>query len=217
MEPEPAARPEGLPDDFWDEEAGRVRLEELIGAYGALASADRPPESPEGYELSPDELLGAPDGEVNRRLHAAGFTNAQAQLVYDMAAELLLPLAEQVADDLGRADRDARLAERFGGEDGWRRARRQLEGWAGGNLPPGVGEALLGSVEGVAALERLMDAGEPGLGGPGRPPNAAPTLDGLRRLQADPRYWRDREPEAVAEVLDGYARLYPGARPDFDI
>lgn len=208
---EAPVRPEGLPDEFWDPEAGGVRLDELVGAYGALASAERAPASPEDYALELDGLLGGPDAEANRRMHEAGFTNAQVQLVYDMASSLLLPLAGEVAGELERAEREARLAERYGGEDGWRRAKGQMEAWAAANLPAGVGAALTGSIEGAAALERLMDAGEPGLGGEGGEQRAeAPTLDGLRRLQGDPRYWRDRDPALVRQVMDGYRRLYPG-------
>ena len=211
-EAEAPARPDGLPDEFWDAEAGRVRLDELVGAYGALSSAEPLPPGPEDYELELDGLIGGPDAEANRRMHEAGFTNAQVQLVYDMASSLLLPLAGEVAGELERAEREARLAERYGGEDGWRRAKGQMEAWASANLPAGVAEALTGSVEGAAALERLMDAGEPGLGGQegARPPGAA-TLDGLRRLQGDPRYWRDRDPALVRQVMEGYRRLYPGA------
>ena len=212
IETEEPVRPEGLPDEFWDADAGQVRLDELVGAYGALASAERAPAGPEDYALELDGLLGGPDAEANRRMHEAGFTNAQVQLVYDMASSLLLPLAGEVAGELERAEREARLAERYGGEDGWRRAKGQMQAWAAANLPAGVGEALTGSIEGAAALERLMDAGEPGLGGEGGERRSeAPTLDGLRRLQGDPRYWRDRDPALVRQVMEGYRRLYPGA------
>ena len=214
-ETEAPVRPDGLPDEFWDADAGSVRLDELVGAYGAFASAEKPPASPEDYALELDGLLGGPDAEANRRMHEAGFTNAQAQLVYDMASSLLLPLAGEVAGEMERAEREARLAERYGGEDGWRRARGQMEAWAAANLPAGVAGALTGSVEGAAALERLMDAGEPGLGGHGgEGPAGAATLDGLRRLQGDPRYWRDRDPALVRQVMEGYRRLYPGGGDD---
>ena len=209
-EMEAPARPRPS-DEFWDADAGRVRLDELVGAYGVFASAEKPPASPEDYALELDGLLGGPDAEANRRMHEAGFTNAQAQLVYDMASSLLLPLAGEVAGEMERAEREARLAERYGGEDGWRRAKGQMEAWAAANLPAGVAEALTGSVEGAAALERLMDAGEPGLGGDGGEKSAgAATLEGLRRLQGDPRYWRDRDPALVRQVMEGYRRLYPG-------
>ena len=208
-------RPGGLPDEFWDADAGRVRLDELVRAYGAFASAETPPANPEDYALELDGLLGGPDAEANRRMHEAGFTNAQVQLVYDMASSLLLPLAGEVAGELERTEREARLADRYGGEDGWRRARGQMEAWAAANLPAGVGEALIGSVKGAAALERLMDAGEPGLGGhDGGRPAGALTLDGLHRLQGDPRYWRDRDPALVRQVMEGYRRLYPDSGGD---
>ena len=64
---EAPARPDGLPDEFWDADAGCVRLDELVGAYGALASAGRAPASPEDYALELDGLIGGPDPEANRR------------------------------------------------------------------------------------------------------------------------------------------------------
>ena len=31
----------------------------------------------------------------------------------------------------------------------------------------------------------------------------------LDQLMRDPRYWREREPEAIAKVRRGFERLYP--------
>ena len=31
----------------------------------------------------------------------------------------------------------------------------------------------------------------------------------LTRLMRDPRYWRDRDPAIVAQVTEGFQRLYP--------
>ena len=33
-------KPQGLPEQFWDEQTGEVRLEELIAAYNDLARRD---------------------------------------------------------------------------------------------------------------------------------------------------------------------------------
>ena len=61
---EEPVRPDGLPDEFWDAEAGSIRLDELVGAYGAFASAERPPASPEDYALELDGSIGGPDAEA---------------------------------------------------------------------------------------------------------------------------------------------------------
>ena len=73
-ETEMPARPDGLPDEFWDAQAGQVRLDELIGAYGAFASAERAPAGPEDYALELDGLLGGPGrrgqpADARSRLH----------------------------------------------------------------------------------------------------------------------------------------------------
>jgi hypothetical protein len=36
------------------------------------------------------------------------------------------------------------------------------------------------------------------------------TPDGLRAAVASPRYWRDRDPDFLAEVTRGFESLYPG-------
>ena len=32
---------------------------------------------------------------------------------------------------------------------------------------------------------------------------------GLTRMMRDPRYWRERDPALVAQVTEGFQRLYP--------
>ncbi|RCK03433.1 hypothetical protein TH5_25600, partial [Thalassospira xianhensis MCCC 1A02616] len=78
-------------------EAGALPEGEVEGgeASAALDLASIP-ETPEGYEIAVDEVLGAVDPAVNARLHEAGFTGAQAQLVYDLAAEVIGPLIGEV-------------------------------------------------------------------------------------------------------------------------
>ncbi|MCS6855979.1 MAG: hypothetical protein NZ523_14685, partial [Elioraea sp.] len=107
-------RPADVPEKFWDEEKGEIRLDALLKSYRELErrlsqragppgeDADPEerarflralgvPETPEGDEITPKHELCGPDPEINRRLHEAGFTCRQAQLVYDLAAERLLP------------------------------------------------------------------------------------------------------------------------------
>ena len=54
------------------------------------------PDNPDDYAVSVDEELGGVDAALNERLHKAGFNNAQAQLVYDLAGEIIPSMVEQV-------------------------------------------------------------------------------------------------------------------------
>lgn len=38
---------------------------------------------------------------------------------------------------------------------------------------------------------------------------AEPDEAALSQMMRDPRYWRDRDPELVARVTEGFQRLYP--------
>ncbi|MBP2232654.1 hypothetical protein J2847_005985 [Azospirillum agricola] len=178
-----------------------VQLRRALGA----------PDAPEGYCIACDHGLFEPDAEINGRLFEAGYTPAQAQLLYDLAAERMMPLIQRLAAEF-QAEREVeRLVARFGGEEKWREVSRQLLAWAGRNLPPAAVEGLSTTYEGVMALHAMMSGTEPAA--LSMPAGRAPGGDGeadLRTLMRDPRYWRDRDPSVIARVTDGFQRLYPG-------
>ncbi len=207
-------RPAGLPDKFWDADGGTVRTEALAKSYlelerklGGLAGRGVP-DGPDGYEITLADDLVTPDPEVNARLHAAGFTQDQVQLVYDLALERLRPAAEDLAAEMRARGHIERLVTHFDGEDKWREASRQISAWGRAHLPPEAFEALASSYEGIVALQRMMDHGEPGLVGGGTA-GADVSEAQLKEAMRDPRYWRDRDPATVAQVRDGFRRLYP--------
>jgi len=195
------------------------------GAADALPAADQDraraallrqlgvPESPAGYSIRCDHGLFTADDEINGRLHAAGFTPEQAQLLYDLAAERFLPLVQEISAGFEAERELRRLVEFFGGDDKWREVSRQITTWAKRSLPTEAVDGLARTADGVIALYRLMgqDQREPaplreGAGGPARL--------GEREVHAmirDPRYWRDRDPDFVARVSAGFRQLYPGA------
>lgn len=177
-----------------------VQLRRLLGA----------PESAEGYCIACDHGLFQPDPEINGRLFEAGYTPAQAQLLYDLAAERMVPLIQTVASEF-QAEREVeRLVARFGGEERWREVSRQLLAWAGKTLPPAAVEGLATSYEGVMALYSMMTGSEPSaLSMAGSRPGGGDGEAELRTLMRDPRYWRDRDPAVIARVTDGFQRLYP--------
>src|SRR3546814_12392565 len=74
---------------------------------------------------------------------------------------------------------------------------------------------LAASQEGVLALRAMMA----GQGATGAEPSLlrggeaaeAQGPESLGRMMRDPRYWRDRDPNYVQQVADGFRRLYPGS------
>lgn len=209
---DPGAKPDFLPDAFWDAETGEVRLRDLAEAFSALeARAGAVPPGPEGYAIAERHPLLASDPELNALLHAAGFTTDQAQLVYDLAADRVLPMIEGLAAEF-EADRQlVRLVDHFGGEEAWAEVSRQILAWGRASLPAEVLNALATTYEGVIALHGMMGGG----GGPAlgtAAGTAEPPLDeeGVKALMRDPRYWRDRDPSLVRRVGQAFERLYPG-------
>jgi hypothetical protein len=226
-------RPADVPEKFWDEATGQVRVDALLKSYRELErrlsqrlsppGPDAPeeerirfrralgiPDTPDGYEITPKHELCCADPEINRRLHDAGFTQAQAQLVYDLAAERLLPLIAEAASQFEAERQLEKLREYFGGEERFRRIAHQITAWARANLPAPVMEALSTTAEGVIAMYRMMEGKEPSLARRGEDPGPVDETE-LRAMMRDPRYWRTREPEFVRRVTEGFRRLVGGA------
>jgi len=223
-------RPADVPEKFWDAATGTVRTEALLKSYaelerklgsagqdGELSEAARArlldmlgrPATPDEYRIEPPHEAVTPDLEVNARLHAAGFTQAQAQLVYELAAERLLPVIAQMAAELEGQRQVDRLQRHFGGPENWQGVARQIRTWAESQLEPGVYKTLAGSHDGVLALYQMMRAAEPKLldgGGCA----AGVSQDALDEMMRDPRYWRQRDPEFIARVTEGFRKLYGG-------
>ena len=212
------AAPAGVPDKFLDPQTGALRVETLVKSYQELerrlaagGGASLAPAAPDGYRIACDHGLFEPCPEINARLHAAGFAPEQAQLVYDLAAERLMPLIQELVAEF-QAEREVeRLVQHFGGEEKWRTVSRQLLAWASKNLPAPAVEGLSTTYEGVMALYRMMTGTEPSALKRGDAPVEGGEAD-LHTLMRDPRYWRDRDPAVVARVTEGFQRLYPSGR-----
>lgn len=220
--PEPATaaagvrpgRPAGLPEKFWDERAGQVRLDALIKSYaelerklGSLPARDVPA-APDQYKLVVKSDLLTTDADINRRLHAAGFSQEQAQLVYDLACERLMPMIGELAAMFEADAQIDRLTQHFGGGDRWREVARQIDAWGRARLPSRVFEALSTTFEGVVAMHRMMQGEEPGLMRGGNATDNAADEASLKQLMRDPRYWKHQDPAIVDKVREGFRRLY---------
>lgn len=208
-------RPANLPEKFWDEKSGQVRVDALIKSYldlerklSSLSHRDVPT-APEEYGINVRDNLLTIDPEVNRRLHQAGFSQEQAQLVYDLACDHLLPMIGELAALFEADSQGKRLEQHFGGRERWREIARQIDAWGRSHLPPRVFEALSTTFEGVVTMHKMMGEGdEPGLSRDGSGIGGVPTDAELKSMMRDPRYWRDHDPAFVKKVRDGFRRLY---------
>ncbi len=207
-----AARPDYLPEKFWNAAKGEARLEPLARSYGELerklGGGEGVPSDPSAYRIESKDAIIAADPEVNARLHKAGFSQAQAQLVYDLAAERLMPMLNEVASQFETENQTERLTRHFGGAEKWRETSRQIAAWGRANMPQSAFAALSSTYEGVVALHKMMSGNEPGLVR-GEGAGGALTEESLREMTRDPRYWRDLDPGVVARVTEGFKRLYP--------
>jgi hypothetical protein len=228
---QPPHRPAGVPDKFWDRETGQIRTDALLKSYVELerklgSMVPRPnDDDPEGrerlrralgvpaaadeYRIEVRDELLKPTPELNARLHEAGFTQEQAQLVYDLAAENVLPLIDDLMGEL-HASRDAeRLSKHFGGDAAWQNMARQIKTWGEANLSADVYRTLASSYDGVLAMHQMMQAREPRVLQDAEGPQSDLDEVSLTQMMRDPRYWRDRDPAFIAQVTEGFKRLYP--------
>ncbi|MCE2510389.1 MAG: hypothetical protein J4G10_05365 [Alphaproteobacteria bacterium] len=221
-----------IPEKFQDPDTGEVRVEALLKSYQALErklgtmvrlpgdnateedlesfrKALGVPASPDAYELEMKSDRMTMDPEINERLFQAGFTPTQAQLVYDLAVEKVLPILENAGAEFEAERETERLKQHFGGEEKWHEISHQLLAWGKAQLPGGVLEALSTTAEGILVMHRMMTEGEPAI----LRSNGAGTATGeenqLREMMKDPRYWRDHDPDFVSQVSQGFQRLYP--------
>lgn len=225
-------RPPEVPEKFWDEASGSLRVDALLKSYVELerrlsqrvappADTATPeeklrwrrmlgiPDSADGYQVTPPNELMTPDSAVNLRLHEAGFTPRQVQLVYDLASERLLPLIAEAAAEFEAGRQVEKLRAHFGGEDRFRRIATQISAWGRAHLPEPVFAALSATAEGVLALHRMMEGKEPALTSQVQA-ETAPNEADLRKMMRDPRYWQTREPDFVKRVTEGFRRLVGG-------
>ena len=231
--PPGTAKPANIPDKFWDAQNNAVRLDALMNSYlelekklsSMVPSPQTPedkarllnllgvPESPDAYQVDVSHGLFTADPHVNARLHQCGCTPEQVQVVYDLAAEKLLPAILDLAHEF-RADREIeRLTAAFGGPEKWQEISRQLLAYGQKNLPPDVLDNLSASYEGVMALYRMMKGGDNATAAPSAAVRGAGASAGLsetdlRNMMRDPRYWQQRDPAFITKVTQGFQQLY---------
>ena len=201
-----------IPEKFKDPDTGEIKLDLLAKSYRELeqrlSQNPKPPAKPEEYCIECAHGLFEPDEEINHRLHAKGFTQDQAQEVYNIAADKMIPMMRDMAMDY-KADQEVeKLINHFGGVQNWREVSRQLLSFGQKNLPADVLDNLSSSYEGVLALHRMMKNKEPALQrGNARTQSSLDEAE-LNSMMRDPKYWREKDPAFIAKVTQGFEKIY---------
>ncbi len=201
-----------IPEKFKDPQTGDLKVESLLTSYSELekrmSKIPSVPKSPDEYCINCDHGYFGVDAQMNKKLHEKGFTNEQVQVVYDLAAEKLVPLVFQIAADYSAEREIEKLTSHFGGAEKWQEISRQLLAFGQKSLPADVLETLSSSYEGVLALYGMMKGEEPGLAGQSEAKGAKQGEMELQSMMRDPKYWRDQDPSFVAKVTEGFQKLY---------
>ena len=161
-----------------------------------------------GYEIVLHSQFLTIDEEVNKRLKVAGFTNEQAQLVYDLAAEIMIPKIREVVNEFKLYKELSKLENYFGGEERFDEIARQISLWADKNLPAEIYQSLNTSFYGVIALYNMMTSGEPKVMAKSGEVADVITEEKLKEMMKDPKYWRDNDKNFIKKVDDGFKFLY---------
>ncbi len=201
-----------VPVKFKDPETGEVKIDLLVKSYNELekhlSSKPTAPKTADDYCIDCDHGMFAPDSEINQRLHAKGFTQEQAQEVYDLAAEKMMPMVQGMSADF-KADAEVeKLINHFGGSQQWKEISRQLLSFGQKNLPEDVLDNLSSSFEGVVALHRMMKGEEPSLQRISSNKSQGINADELTSMMRDPRYWKTKDPAYIAKVTQGFENMY---------
>ncbi len=202
-----------VPEKFLDKE-GNVNVNDLAKSYVALEKKlgtpkQGIPNNAKGYKINMKNPLLTMDDKINERLFQLGLTNDQVQGIYDIAADILIPQIQSMAEQLS-ADKDLQeLEKEFGGVEQFNEIARQLSAWGEKNLDAKTFNTLATSKDGIMTLYHMMQekqetpvtTGKSGL-------NTKDDETTLRRLMQDPKYWKEQDPELVQRVERGFRRLY---------
>ncbi len=225
------AKPDLVPDKFWDADKKEIRVDALLNSYLALerraskmvplpeTDDDRKrlqkimglPDTADQYDITLHNDVIAIDPELNARLHQKGFTNDQVQEIYDLATEKLVPMILDMAAEF-QADRELeRLVKEFGGPEKWDVVSKQLQEFGQKNLPASAYDGLCCSYDGVMALYAMMKSGAKSPIAKDETTAIGPMDEaGLKQMMQNPKYWRERDPAFIARVSDGFQKLYGG-------
>jgi len=222
---DPEGKPDWLADKFWNPDLKAPRTEVLAKSFNELEGklrtkteelkeevlADLRAQAPEKYEVNLSEDLKLPENvefNLTDEDPLVGWFSGFAKDIGLTQEQFDKAINEYVGIEIGNMpDMEAEIGKL--GDHGQDRLLR-VHNWLETRLSEdelSSMSSLLNSAEQIAALEKLMKASGPNDfdGDSGDEPL---TLEELREMQNDTRYWQDKDPAFIKKVEAGYQRLY---------
>ncbi len=147
------------------------------------------------------------DDIVREKFHEIGLTKSQVEKIYQIAEEFLSPVLSDLFATESEANAISELKNFFGGTEKMNDALHAINSFGQKFLPRDAFDALCASPQGIQSIYNMMQSMEPHVQ---TDKNASENLtdDDLRRMMQDPKYWRDKEPEYVRKIENGFKKLY---------
>lgn len=214
----PPARPENVPEKFWDAEKGTLNSEGLLKSYselekemGKLTAKNVAPKEykvniPEAYKGKAE--IPAEDPMLKSYLALAknkGYSQEKVDADIEFFVDHMFKKHE--GDMKGEI-------EKLGGEEKATKRVTDIGAWAKNNLTE-KSQAVLDSVATSAEVLDLLDEMRKLASVQKNPPDSQDlkteglTEEKVRAKMKDERYWKTKDPAFIKEVTEDYQRLYP--------
>ncbi len=147
------------------------------------------------------------DESVRNKFHEIGLTSQQVEKIYSIAEEFLTPTIKNLFELQNETNSINELKNFFGGTEKMNDALREINAFGQKYLPASAFEELCSTPQGIQGIYKMMQSLEPNVL---TDKNATENLsdDMLRNMMRDPKYWRDKDPEYVRKIENGFKKLY---------
>ena len=191
-------------------------LEKKIGSMVSVPNKDSDDKTRERFNHAigvPDDVSEYPTNDmfdndsVRQKFHDIGLTCSQVEQIYSLANEFLSPLLSDLFEAKNETNAYLELKNFFGGTDKMNDALHAINEFGEKFLPHDAFESLCSTPQGIQGIYKMMQSLEPNVL---TDKNATENLsdDMLRNMMRDPKYWRDKDPEYVRKIENGFKKLY---------
>jgi len=216
---------EQIPEKFLDEK-GELNTSALIKSYcelekkmGNMISVPNE-DSDENVKQKFNHAIGVPDNaddypknnllddeSVRKKFHEIGLTSKQVEEIYNIAEEFLQPTIKNLFQLQNQNNAINELKNFFGSTEKMNDALKEINAFGERFLPTDAFDELCSTPQGIQGVYKMMQSMEPEIL-TGKSPSENLTDDDLRNMMKDPKYWRDKDPEYVRKIENGFKKLY---------